>query len=229
MDAGISCRMTERRMARLGLSPAKVQAIFITHEHTDHTKGAEVLSRKYRIPVYITEQTLRYSRLNLAPELVRPIHAGHPHKVGDFTVDAFPKSHDAADPHSMTVSYGGLTAGVFTDMGVPCPHVIHHMGQCHAAFLESNYDEGILDRGSYPLYLKRRIRGEKGHLSNLQALELFVRHRNPGLKLLILSHLSAENNHPRLVEEIFAGRANGTKIVVASRYEESEVYSVHPG
>ncbi|MDP1620751.1 MAG: MBL fold metallo-hydrolase [Bacteroidales bacterium] len=226
IDAGISCRETERRMLRLGLSIRKVKAIFITHEHTDHTRGTEVLSRKYSIPVYITGTTHKHSRLKLVPHLVNPYMSGIPVDIGSLRIFPFPKRHDASEPHSFTVSTNGTTAGVFTDIGSVCEQVGYHLSLCHAVFLESNYDEKMLERGRYPLYLKRRIRGDEGHLSNYQALELFTTHRAPFMELLVLSHLSAENNHPQLVHDLFARHANGTKIIVASRYEESEVFCI---
>jgi phosphoribosyl 1,2-cyclic phosphodiesterase len=228
IDAGISCRETERRMMRMGLPLRNVKAIFITHEHTDHTRGAEVLSRKYGIPVYITEATYRSSRINLESQALMSFKAGMPVDIGNLRVNPFPKLHDASEPHSFTVSTNGLTAGVFTDLGTACEHVIHHLSQCHAAFLEANYDERMLENGRYPVYLKRRIRGMEGHLSNDQALDLFITHRSPWMQLLVLSHLSAENNHPQLVHDLFSRHANGTKIVVASRYEETEVFCI-PG
>ena len=220
IDAGISCRETERRMMRLGLPIRKVRAIFITHEHTDHTRGAELLSRKYRIPVYITGATFLNSRMNLEPDLMMPFSAENTVEIGGLRVKPFPKWHDASEPHSFTVSSNGLTAGVFTDIGTACENVASHLSLCHAAFLEANYDESMLDHGHYPPYLKKRIKGMEGHLSNDQALELFMTHRSPHLKLLVLSHLSAENNHPQLVHDLFSTNANGTRIVVASRYEE---------
>jgi phosphoribosyl 1,2-cyclic phosphodiesterase len=226
IDAGISCRETEKRMARLELPIHSVTAIFITHEHTDHTRGVEVLSRKHNIPVYITGKTHQNSRLYLEERLVRRYSAGTPVHIGSLRVDPFPKFHDASEPHSFTVSSNGLTAGVFTDIGSPCEHVTHHLSQCHAAFLEANYDEEMLENGRYPIYLKRRIRGPEGHLSNDQALDLFSTYGSQRMKLLILSHLSAENNHPQLVHELFTRNANGTHVVVASRYEESELFYI---
>jgi phosphoribosyl 1,2-cyclic phosphodiesterase len=226
IDAGISCHQTERRMDRLGLSICKVRAIFISHEHTDHTRGVEVLSRKHRIPVYITPETHRSSRLYLDPHLIQPFIAHQAVQAGSLTVNPFPKRHDGKDPHSFTVTFNGITAGVFTDIGVACDHVISHITRCHAVFLEANYDEKMLEEGNYPLYLKRRIRGEEGHLSNSQALDIFINHRTSFLKLLILSHLSAQNNHPQIVHDLFTPHSNGTRIAIASRYEESEVFSV---
>ena len=226
IDAGISCRQTERRMERLGLSLDRVRAIFISHEHSDHTRGVEVISRKHGIPVYITPVTHQKSRLYLDQKLIRPFTAHEPVIIGDLSVHPFPKRHDGKDPHSFTVTCNGITAGVFTDIGIPCEHVIHNFSRCHAAFLEANYDERMLEEGPYPGYLKRRIRGEEGHLSNVLALDLFQNHRNSLLKFLILSHLSAQNNDPRLVHDLFAPHANGTHIAVASRYEESELFSL---
>jgi len=226
IDAGISCRETEKRMSRTGLNIKKVRAIFITHEHTDHTRGVEVLSRKHGIPVYITAATHRNSRLMMSPDLFRNFTSGNTVRIGHLRVTPFPKNHDAAEPHSFTISGEGVTAGVFTDIGSSCEHVKHHFSKCHAAFLETNYDELMLENGRYPQALKRRIRGVKGHLSNKQALDLFTTHRLPEMKLLLLSHLSAENNHPQLAYNVFYPHAGGTKIVVASRYVESEVYSV---
>ena len=226
IDAGISCRETERRMIRLGLPLAKVKAIFISHEHIDHIRGAEVLSRRHHIPVYITDATCRHSRIRFEARFLNDFRAGVPVQVGALRVDPFPKMHDASDPHSFTVTSGGITAGVFTDIGAPCEQVTRHLEKCHAAFLESNYDETMLENGRYPRYLKQRIRGMEGHLSNDQALELFRRCRSPRLELLVLSHLSAENNRPEIVRELFRPHANGTRIAVASRYEESEVFTI---
>jgi phosphoribosyl 1,2-cyclic phosphodiesterase len=226
IDAGISCRETERRLARLGLSLAKVRAILISHEHTDHIIGAEVLSRKHSIPVYITPGTHLNSRIGLDQQLLRPLSADEELHFGILSVKAFSKQHDAADPHSFTVTGNGITVGVFTDIGSVCEQLIHHFGQCHAAFLEANYDETMLEEGRYPYFLKKRIRGGKGHLSNLQALELFNSHRAPFMKLLVLSHLSQQNNHPQIVQDLFAPHANGTRVTIASRFSESEVFSL---
>lgn len=226
VDAGISCRETERRMHRLGLDIHLVRAIFVSHEHTDHTRGVEVISRKHRIPVYITAETHRSSRLWIDPNLLRTFEAGVPVEAGSLRIDPFPKWHDAAEPHSFTVSSNGLTAGVFTDIGISCEYVSEYLGRCHAAFLEANYDDHLLETGRYPAYLKKRIRGAEGHLSNAQALDLFLSKRAPWMQLLILSHLSAENNRPELVKELFKDNANGVRIEVASRYGETGVFKV---
>lgn len=226
VDAGISCRETERRMKRLGLSMQKVRAIFISHEHSDHINGVRVLSAKYKLPVYITRETLQHSGLSLDEELVLSFLPYEAVRVGEFAITAFPKFHDAVHPHSFIIACRGIKVGVFTDIGAACGHVTSHFSQCHAAFLEANYDEEMLDKGRYPYYLKKRIRGGHGHLSNSQALEIFINHRPAYMTHLLLSHLSRDNNRPELVHELFSQHANGTEIIVASRYEESAVYHI---
>ena len=141
-------------------------------------------------------------------------------------VTPFTKQHDAIDPHSFIISHQGTTVGVFTDIGIACNEVTHHFKQCHAAFLEANYDDGLLEKGPYPIHLKNRIRGDKGHLSNKQALDIFIAHRPAFMSHLLLAHLSKENNTPQLAKDLFEPHANGTEIIVASRHEPSLVYTV---
>ena len=226
VDAGISCRETERRMSRLGLSMQKVKAIFISHEHSDHINGVTVLSKKYNLPVYITPGTLGNCSLVLDEQRTFTFQAYEAVKIGELLISAFPKFHDAAHPHSFIIECCGIKVGVLTDIGAACEHVIRHFSQCHAAFLEANYDEELLEKGRYPYHLKRRIRGGHGHLSNSQALEIFINHRPVYMSHLLLAHLSRDNNQPELVHELFSQHANGTEIIVASRYEETAVYHI---
>lgn len=226
VDAGISCRETERRMNRLGLSMEKVKAIFVSHEHSDHIAGIPVLAKKYQLPVYITEGTLQSGGLQLAPGQVFSFQAYEAVQIGGLAITAFPKFHDAFDPHSFTVASDSVRVGIFTDIGKPCAHVISHFQHCHAAFLETNYDEDMLMNGRYPYVLKNRIRGGKGHLSNAQALELFTTHRPAFMSHLLLSHLSKDNNNPELVKGLFDQHSDNTSIVVASRFEETAVYHI---
>jgi phosphoribosyl 1,2-cyclic phosphodiesterase len=177
VDAGLTCRETEKRMVLLGLSMKKVKAIFISHEHTDHIKGLPVIAEKYALPVYITTATSRMGGIQITPKLLYGFKAYEPVQIGAITVTAFPKYHDAADPHSFILTSNGINIGVFTDIGVPCQQVIKYFSQCHAAFLETNYDEDMLENGRYPHFLKNRIRNGNGHLSNKQALEIFTRYR----------------------------------------------------
>lgn len=227
IDAGISCRETEKRMARLGLSMQTIRAIFISHEHTDHTYGATVLSKRYQIPVYISEPAYNKSRLSLSEKLMMPLIANWPVKVGEMNIKAFPKMHDACDPFSFTVSNGVSTVGVFTDIGSICNNVAENFSQCHAAFLETNYDEEMLDHGHYPAFLKKRIRSKHGHLSNQQAKELFNSHRSPFLSHLLFSHLSQDNNDPQKVLDLFSDFSDEIRIKIASRVRETELFSIN--
>lgn len=226
VDVGISCKEIEIRMERLNLSLKKVKAIFISHEHSDHIKGVVVLSRKYQLPVYITPATLKYGRIKLDEGLNIVFKAYETISIGELKVTAFPKFHDASDPHSFIIEGNNTTVGVFTDIGRVCEHLSSHFSQCHAAFLEANYDEAMLDEGRYPAYLKTRIKGGEGHLSNIQALELFNSHRHSHLSHLFLSHLSKDNNKPELVQQLFEKHAGKTRIEIASRYNETAVYEI---
>lgn len=228
IDVGISCREVEKRLKRLDIPVSRIKAVFITHEHNDHIHGVPAFTKKHKLPVFTTEGTILYG--NLGNEIERErINVFKPYqsvKIGKISVTAFPITHDANDPHNFIVASDSVTVGIFTDIGFPCYHVTQHFAQCHAAFLESNYDEHMLEFGSYPFQLKNRIRGGKGHLSNRQALKLFLDHRPAFMTHLFLSHLSQNNNSPDIVEEVFSGIAHSTHIAVMSRDRESSLYLI---
>lgn len=228
IDVGLSCRETEKRMKKLGLSMNTVKAIFVSHEHGDHIKGVSTLANKYNLPVYITVATARFGP-RLIGHLSKPFAAKEKITIGDLHITPFVKYHDASDPHSFIISSSGITVGVFTDIGTICKELVYYFKQCHAVFLESNYDEVMLENGRYPVHLKNRIKGGHGHLSNKEALDLFINHRSPALSHLLLSHLSKENNSPEIARELFMQHARDTKIIVASRYKPTEVFMVAAG
>ncbi|RYE16459.1 MAG: MBL fold metallo-hydrolase, partial [Sphingobacteriales bacterium] len=147
VDTGISCKETEKRMQALGLSMQKVKAIFISHEHGDHIKGLAGIAGKYNLPVFISKKTYYKSGLSLKPSCLQWLCADSSVQVGNLEVHAFTKRHDAEDPHSFTIGCNGITVGVFTDIGAACNNVTRHFNRCHAAFLESNYDEEMLENG----------------------------------------------------------------------------------
>ena len=226
IDAGISCREIEKRMQALALDPRKVKALFVSHEHTDHISGIPTFIKKYRVPVYITPSTYRGCGFLLDQQLIHSFTAFEPVQVGGLQVTAFPKWHDAADPHSFIISSKGVTAGVFTDIGEPCKHVIRYFKYCHAIFLETNYDETMLAASRYPVFLRNRISGKQGHLSNAQALQLVREHRPAFMSHIFLSHLSKENNDPAMVESLFRQQINGVQVIHASRYKATAVYPI---
>lgn len=224
IDAGLTCRETERRMKDLGLIMNKIKAIFLSHEHTDHIKGAGEIAEKYGIPVFQTKLTGNSTGLYKA--ITKELISFKEVYIGELCVTAFPKLHDAVDPHSFIVNHKEVTVGVFTDIGVACKRVIEYFSKCNAAFLEANYDKDLLKAGRYPAFLKNRISGGKGHLSNHEAFEVFKVHRSKFISHLFLSHLSKENNCPDMLKQLFNTQANGTEIIIASRFHPTKVYTI---
>lgn len=228
VDAGISCREAERRMASIGLNIRRVKAVFISHEHTDHIRGLSVLAKRYQLPVFISRPTLQKSSVRLPGHQIVDMADGQEIQIGGLHITPFSKYHDAADPFSFTVSGNGVTIGVFTDLGRCCDKLKYHFNQCHAAFLEANYDADMLEHGRYPYFLKQRIRSGHGHLSNAEALQLVLEHKAPFLKHLLLAHLSKDNNCPELAQQLFAVQCKGVEVTVASRYGPSAVLTINP-
>lgn len=224
VDVGISCREIQKRMSRVGLSMDNVKAIFVSHEHSDHIRGLTTLANKYQLPVYLTEGTLTGCRLAIPDRLIRHVSDMQTVELGALSITSFRKYHDALDPHSFVIRHEGFSVGVFTDIGQVCNRVRQFFSECDAVFLESNYDEDLLANGRYPYFLKNRIKGGYGHLSNAQALALFLEHRSPRLSHLLLSHLSRDNNSPELVESLFSPHGEQTNIVVAGRYGATPVF-----
>lgn len=229
IDVGISCREIERRMNKLALDVTRLRAVFISHEHTDHISGLAVFAKKYKLPVYLTEEMADSCGVRIDPAQICIFREGEELSVGNLSVRAFSKLHDACDPHSFIVSSGTVRVGIFTDIGQVCSNLIAGFLCCHAVFLEANYDRLMLEQGMYPRYLKNRIRGGYGHLSNDEALRLLLEHRPPHMSHVILSHLSKENNCPALVRNIFSGPFTDLTVLVASRYEPTELLYIEPG
>ncbi len=226
VDVGISRRDVEHRMVNLNLDISKVKAIFVSHEHTDHIRGVGSLSKKYKLPVFITQETLKHTRMRLGPGMHCSFAAHEQIKIGGLTVTGFTKHHDASDPYSFMIEHDGVRVGVITDIGIACEQVVHYFKQCHACFLEANYDERMLALGSYPARLKKRIMSDKGHLSNDQAVHLFLKHRPPFMSHLLLSHLSENNNHPELALAMFTKHNTSTNVLIASRHKETGVFKI---
>lgn len=226
VDAGVSCKQIIMRMEERGLCPSMLRAVFITHEHADHIRGARVLSKKLGVPVYYTYGTWNKAHKSSKAPFHAYIHLNKPLQLNGFEIHAFAKRHDAQEPCSYRINYSGISVGVMTDIGSVCENVIKHFAECDVVFLETNYDEKMLHEGAYPWILKKRIASDVGHLSNNQALELVRNHANGRLKALFLSHLSGENNTPEIAYHTFLEYHKKIKIIKTSRYSASEILSL---
>jgi phosphoribosyl 1,2-cyclic phosphodiesterase len=199
VDAGLSCRELMKRFETLGKKDVHLDALVITHEHTDHIKGAGPIARRFGVPVYVNESTMNKVRAGVG-EVSRYIsfETGHALKINDATVETFTKCHDATDPVGLVISSKGSRLGLITDVGRSTRLLEDRLKGCRAVIIEFNHDEYMLDNGPYPLSLKRRIKGHEGHLSNNDAGELLKIISHKGLRHVILAHISEKNNLPEI-------------------------------
>lgn len=226
IDAGISRRQVLKRMKEVKLDIRKVKAVFISHEHADHIRGLRVLCDMQDVPGYLTETTMNKARKDTHPKRLKLFKPGESVQIGTMTVHTFAKQHDAVDPCSFRVEVNGQQVGVMTDIGAACDNVKAHLSQCHVVFLESNYDERLLEEGPYPYYLKQRVASERGHLSNDQAVELVKELQDSPLKTIFLSHISADNNRPELALKAFEHVSDKYEVLPTSRYAPTEVFTL---
>ena len=240
IDAGISAKRIEKGLFELGLKPSELSGICITHEHSDHIKGLGVLARKYEIPIYATEGTLKEilhakSLGEYNEDLLQPLLPDVRLAMGDLDILPFHIDHDAADPVAYRIQSGNKSVAVATDLGHFNQYTIDHLLDLDAVLLESNHDIRMLETGPYPYYLKRRILGDFGHLSNENAGRLLNCILNDKLKHILLGHLSKENNLPELAFEtvrleVDMGdcpyQSSDFHMTVASRDEMSEIITI---
>ena len=191
IDCGLSARETERRLACLGVDPTKINAIFVTHEHSDHIRGIPVFSKKYRVPVYANTRTAECLKLVYGIEVFEP---GQAIDIGDISMRAFRIVHDAVDPVGYVARAEGLKFGQATDLGRVTPLVRDALSHCHSILLESNHDPEMLRECEYPWVLKQRISSAHGHLSNNVAAEFLTEIIHSELQRVILGHLSENSN-----------------------------------
>ncbi len=206
IDAGISGKRVEAGLRSLDLSGEDLDGILITHEHSDHIRGLGVLARKYQVPIYATpgtigaiEETGGLGRLD--EELFVRIQGNAPFFIGDLEISPFPVSHDAAEPTAYRVSCGERRMAVATDLGIYTEDIVERLQDLDVLLLEANHDIRMLEVGGYPYYLKRRIAGDRGHLSNEAAGKLLCRVLHDKMKAVVLGHLSKENNYAELARE----------------------------
>ncbi len=214
-DAGFSCRELKRRLHSLDVDPSSISAVVISHEHTDHIQGLRVLRKE--LPVYATAGTL--GRIRGRFELsagAETITAGELVRIGDLCFRAIPLSHDAAEPVGFVIENGGARAGILTDQGALTRLLAHQLSGLDVLVIEANHDPETLMNGPYQWHLKQRIKGRHGHLGNPEAAELVRRVMHPGLRQVMLAHLSEINNRPELaraaVIEVLDGSGVGLTV-----------------
>lgn len=237
IDTGISGKKVEFGLNSLDLTTKDLNGIFVTHEHSDHIKGLGVIARKCGVPIYATSGTIRAMKesgsLGKLPEgIFHEIQGDSDYQVGDLTIHPFHISHDAAEPVGYRIHQGEHSVGIATDMGVYDEYIVDNLKGLDALLLEANHDVNMLQVGSYPYYLKRRIMGERGHLSNETAGKLLCRLLHDGMKDILLGHLSKENNYEALAYETVCSevtmgdnpyKAKDFRIAVAHRDSASKV------
>lgn len=212
VDAGVSGKRTESGLGELGLSGRDIDGILVTHEHSDHVQGLGVMARKYGIPIYATAGTIREIKKLRAPGrggglgdiddgLFREVEEDVRFIIKDLSINPMRNSHDAAQPVGYRISYGSRRAAVCTDLGVYNDYTVECLKGMDVLLIEANHDIHMLQAGSYPYYLKQRILGDRGHLSNESSGRLLCRVLHDHLKTVLLGHLSKENNLPELAYE----------------------------
>lgn len=215
IDAGISGKRIQDALECLGLSGGDIDALFLTHEHKDHIQGAGVFSRRFDVPVYATAETwaaIGDGIGKIAPGNKRFVYAGEICTVNDIRVRPFAIPHDAAEPVGYNILTEGKKATLATDIGHVTDEICESLADSDILLLEANHDEEMLKKGGYPRYLKERILGENGHLSNHTAGELLSSIMSGKLKHVFLGHLSAENNTPRLAYTTVERALQGKRI-----------------
>ncbi len=233
VDVGLSCRELLRRLVQCGEDPACLDAILITHEHSDHIDGLRVMAKRLKVPVYMTADThdayrrcARDSAGNRVKlERLETFRAGCSFQIGDVTITPFTIPHDAVDPVGFAFVSEGIKVGICTDLGYMPPNVRHNLRGCHVLMIESNHDLEMLRGGPYPWSVKQRVMSRVGHLSNDALADFLTTDYDGGAEFLILAHLSEQNNHPEIAR-MTAERALGeqrnfvrNQLVLAAQHE----------
>lgn len=229
IDAGLSRKEIFTRLTAIGEEPEKLDAILISHEHSDHVSGLPRVVAKVNAPVFLTHQTAPAIDWSGATPIVETFQAGCRLSIGEFDVNTFTIPHDAADPIGFTFCAQGLKIGLVTDLGYIPDSIRFHLRGTDLLILESNHDLEMLKVGPYPWAIKQRVMGRKGHLSNESVSDFIRDDLDTSTAVLVLGHISEHNNHPELVRltgaQALTGRSMLTRLVVAEPRRQTEVFT----
>jgi phosphoribosyl 1,2-cyclic phosphodiesterase len=227
-DAGISGSRARKRLASHNRDINEVDALIVSHDHSDHVRSAGIYHRMFEIPLYMTRGTAEQSRTGLGR--IGGIHqfaAGQELSFGPLRVETWPTPHDAPDGVVFVVSHGNKRLGILTDLGHPFEELAGILAELDAVIIESNYDPDMLEFGPYPPFLKNRIRGPRGHVSNREAARLLRDCASSRLQWACLGHLSEKNNRPELALGTHReALGDALPLLVAGRYGVSPVLTV---
>lgn len=218
IDCGFGPRELARRLARAGID--RVDAILVTHEHSDHIGGAAACAKRYGIPLHMTHGTMTAGLRRDEGLEVRIIDSHQAFAIGDFEIQPFPVPHDAREPAQFTLFDGKVRFGMLTDIGVVTPHVVEMLSRCDALVLECNHDAAMLANGNYPWSLKQRISGRYGHLENGAAAQLLAQLDVGRLQHVVAAHLSEQNNTPALAQAALAAVMGGDASRLGIAYQD---------
>ncbi len=224
IDAGIGIRTLKRYFHTCGLSLKQIKAVLITHDHTDHVKAVGSLAKEYGLPVYATRlvhdgiERNYHARPKLKEENIRLLQKGKTLKLDCFEITPFDVPHDSSDNVGYSVQYGETNFCLITDAGHVTEQFGGYVAKANYLVIEANHDEDMLTMGSYPAYLKERISGDHGHLSNKAAAELLAEHVTDRLRHVWLCHISEENNHPELARKTVDGRLRSIGLVAGKDF-----------
>ncbi len=204
IDCGLKPKVLLERLSRAGLTPTHIDAIFVTHEHSDHLGCARQMALRHRTPVWMSAGTHLAAGEVDFEGMLRVAQDGIAIDLGELRITPFTVPHDAREPLQLTCSDGHRKLGVLTDLGHATAHVLAHLAACHALLLECNHDADMLAAGPYPAFLRQRVGGRFGHLSNVDAAQIARSLNHAGLSHVVAAHLSRQNNRPELAREALA-------------------------
>ncbi|HAL39300.1 MAG TPA: MBL fold metallo-hydrolase [Polaromonas sp.] len=216
VDCGLGLKQLSVRLAQAGLADDDIDALFITHEHSDHIGCARQFARRYRVPVWMSRGTHEGIGSPDFDGLLNTARDGEAIDLGDMQIMPFTVPHDAREPLHLTCTDGAKKLGLLTDLGHATAHLLAHLARCDALLLECNHDSELLAQSTYPPFLKRRVGGMYGHLSNTAAGAIARSLLHGGLKHLVAAHLSGQNNRPELARQAMSDAlGSATEIVIA--------------